>query len=156
MIRAILACDDEMGIGRNGDLPWPHNPADLKWFKETTVGDTVVMGKNTWDSLPVKPLPKRTNIVVTRQNSGVTGSFLYVSRDKLEELLLKKDNNIWIIGGAQLLDSVLHLVEEIHLSRIRGKHDCDTFLPVSRIEEMFTLTDSGLRGDVYIDIYSKR
>ena len=66
MIKAILACDEEWGIGKDGDLPWPHNSADLKWFKDNTVNGIVVMGKSTWDSLPRKPLPKRKNIVVTR------------------------------------------------------------------------------------------
>ena len=57
MIKAILACDDEWGIGKNGDLPWPHNPADLRWFKNNTLNSVIVMGKSTWDSLPRKPLP---------------------------------------------------------------------------------------------------
>ena len=65
MIRAILACDEDWGIGKAGTLPWPHNPADLKWFKETTSGGVVAMGKATWDSLPNKPLPNRNNIVIT-------------------------------------------------------------------------------------------
>ena len=60
MIRAILAHDAYWGIGKDGDLPWPKNPDDLKWFKECTEGGVVVMGKTTWDSLPNKPLPKRT------------------------------------------------------------------------------------------------
>ena len=65
MIKAILACDDEWGIGKNGDLPWPHNPADLRWFKNNTLNSVVVMGKSTWDSLPRKPLPNRENLIVT-------------------------------------------------------------------------------------------
>ena len=63
MIKAILACDEDWGIGKDGELPWPHNSADLKWFKENTTGGVVVMGKSTWDSLPFKPLPKRENII---------------------------------------------------------------------------------------------
>ena len=65
MIKAILACDENWGIGKAGTLPWLHNPADLKWFKQMTTGSTVVMGRKTWDSLPVKPLPNRKNIVVS-------------------------------------------------------------------------------------------
>ena len=66
MIKAILACDDEWGIGKDGDLPWPHNPADLKWFKKNTLNCMVIMGKSTWDSLPRKPLPNRENMIVTK------------------------------------------------------------------------------------------
>jgi len=66
VIRAILACDDNWGIGKNGTLPWPHNPADQKWFKECTINSTVVMGKTTWDDPDMpKPLPKRRNVVIT-------------------------------------------------------------------------------------------
>ena len=65
MIRAILACDENWGIGKSGALPWPHNPADLKWFKASTLNHTIVMGKATWDSLPVKPLSNRVNVVVS-------------------------------------------------------------------------------------------
>ena len=64
-VKAILACDADWGIGKDGNLPWPHNPADLKWFKQSTLNHTVVMGKATWDSLPVKPLPNRVNVVVS-------------------------------------------------------------------------------------------
>ena len=71
MIKAILACDEDWGIGKDGELPWPHNSADLKWFKEITTGGVVVMGKSTWDSLPFKPLPKRENIIVTRSNQDI-------------------------------------------------------------------------------------
>ena len=63
--------------------------------------------------------------------------------------------DVWIIGGAQLLDSLLHIVDEIHLSRINGTYNCDTFLPSTRIEEMFTLTSSGPTNNIYVDIYSK-
>ena len=72
MIKAILACDEDWGIGKDGDMPWPHNPADLKWFKENTTGGVVVMGKSTWDGLPFKPLPKRENIIVTRIKQDIS------------------------------------------------------------------------------------
>ena len=68
MIRAILAHDSQWGIGKNGDLPWPKNSEDLKWFKECTTGCTVMMGRGTWESLKFKPLPNRTNAIVTSQN----------------------------------------------------------------------------------------
>ena len=63
MISAIVAVNEDWGIGYNGDL-LEHIPADLKYFKEMTVGKTVVMGLNTWNSLPIKPLPHRFNIII--------------------------------------------------------------------------------------------
>jgi dihydrofolate reductase len=64
MISAIVAVNNDWGIGYNGDL-LEHIPEDLKYFKALTTGNTVVMGLNTWDSLPKKPLPNRTNMVIS-------------------------------------------------------------------------------------------
>lgn len=159
MIRAILACDQEWGIGKDGGLPWPHNSADLKWFKENTTGGVVAMGKATWDSLPnySKPLPNRNNVVVTSSKDDYNGGgYHYVTFENAETTLVNMNTlqNVWIIGGAQLVDGLLHIIDEIWLSRIQGTYDCDTFLPSSRIEEMFTLTDSGPKDGIYVDIYT--
>ena len=158
MIRAILACDEDWGIGKSGTLPWPHNSADLKWFKENTNGGVVVMGKATWDSLPTQPLPNRNNIVVTSSTDDYDGgSYHYMKFDTaMTELVnMNRLQNIWIIGGAKLVEGLLPIIDEFYLSRISGKYDCDTYLPVSLIEENYSLTSSGLQGDVYVDVWSK-
>tara|TARA_R110001632_G_scaffold60909_1_gene147265 strand:+ start:7476 stop:7964 length:489 start_codon:yes stop_codon:yes gene_type:complete len=159
-IKAILACDENWGIGRNGDLPWPHNPADLKWFKESTLNDTVVMGRTTWDSLPIKPLPKRKNMVVTSGYAIDADVSCFNFADTLDALRALKDhsgaNDVWIIGGAQLITGLIHIIDEFHLSRISGSYDCDTFLPSSLIQELYTLTSSQMQGGIYIDVWSKR
>ena len=152
MIKAILACDDDWGIGKDGDLPWPHNPADIKWFKESTMGGVIVMGKTTWDSLPIQPLPGRKNIVVTSREAPKAD--IVVGIESVKDLLPTMEN-VWIVGGAKLIEGLLSIIDELHLSRIRGKYDCDTFLPVSLIEENYSLIKSGLQDDVYIDIWSK-
>ena len=108
MIQAILACDQDWGIGKNGALPWPHNPADLKWFKENTLNCTIVMGRKTWESLPIKPLPKRKNIVVS--SSNIEGADISVPIEQLKKItipMLKHTGDIWIIGGAQLIEQLL-------------------------------------------------
>jgi dihydrofolate reductase len=158
MIRAILACDDDWGIGKDGDLPWPHNPADLKWFKEKTVGGVVAMGKATWDSLPNKPLPKRNNIVVTRSTDDKRGPYHFLTFEQAETHLvsMSKLQNVWIIGGAKLIEGLLPIIEEFHLSRISGTYECDTFLPSTPILENYTLVSSEMQGDVYVDIYRRR
>ena len=159
MIKAILACDADWGIGKAGTLPWPHNPADLKWFKECTTGGVVAMGKSTWDSLPRKPLPNRNNIVITSSAQDKDkGGYHYIKIDNAKTDLtnMNKLQDVWIIGGAKLVEGLLSIIDEIHLSQIRGSYDCDTFLPRTLIEEKFTLTDSGIRGDVYVDVWSKR
>jgi dihydrofolate reductase len=159
MIKAILACDADWGIGKAGTLPWPHNPADLKWFKECTTGGVVAMGKSTWDSLPRKPLPNRNNIVITSSAQDKDkGGYHYIKFDNAQTELtnMNKLQDVWIIGGAKLVEGLLSIIDEIHLSQIRGSYDCDTFLPRTLIEEKFTLTDSGIRDEVYVDVWSKR
>ena len=140
MIRAILACDEKWGIGKNGTLPWPNNSADLKWFKESTTGGVVVMGRKTWDSLPFKPLPNRKNIVVS--SSLVEGADITVDVDRLTRVtlpMLQPISDIWIIGGAKLFESTIDIMDEIWLSNIAGEYDCDTFLPKWKIMRQFTI-----------------
>lgn len=154
MIRVILACDEEWGIGKDSSLPWPHNPADLKWFKENTTGGVVAMGKATWDSLPKKPLPNRNNIVVTSSTDDYdSGSYHYMTFDTAKVNLVNMNalQDVWIIGGAKLVEGLLHIIDEIWLSRITGTYECDTFLPRDLIETTFTLYSSEREGDVYVD-----
>lgn len=134
MIRAILACDDNWGIGKAGTLPWPHNSADLKWFKQTTLNCAVVMGRGTWDGGMPKPLPKRRNIVIT--NTPIVGVECY-TLDKFKSMYNLIQQPIFIIGGATLFESCINMIDEFLLSRIVGNFDCDTFLPKDKILELF-------------------
>lgn len=158
MIRAILACDEQWGIGKNGDLPWPRNSADLKWFKDNTIGGVVAMGKTTWDSLPNKPLPQRNNIVITSSMQDKDkGSYHFIKYEKAKIQLVNMNmlQNVWIIGGAKLVEGLIPIIDEIWLSRIKGIYDCDTFLPRELIETNFKLYSSQFEGDLYIDKWSK-
>lgn len=157
MIYAIFACDDNWGIGKNGTLPWPHNSADLKWFKSSTGHSTIIMGRKTWDSLPVKPLPKRKNIVVSSGN--VEGAHTSVTIEHLKRItipILEHVDNIWVIGGAQLLESCIDEVDELWLSRIRSSYDCDTFLPVDLIKEKFELYERYFDGELTTEKYKRK
>lgn len=142
MIRAILACDERWGIGKSGTLPWPHNSADLRWFKQCTTGHTVVMGRATWESLPMRPLPNRRNIVISSKpvGAGALSCYLGWFRDN-HEYLGSHDGSkdMWIIGGARLFESTLDMVSEIWLSNIQGIYDCDVFLPKDRVQQQFTV-----------------
>ena len=157
MIRAILACDDEWGIGKDGDLPWPHNPADLKWFKECTTGGVVAMGKSTWDSLPTKPLPNRNNVIVTSSEMDKSGPYHFLTFDQAPSHLksMAKLQDVWVIGGAQLVNGLLSHIDEIWLSRIKGTYNCDVFLPRELIETTYSLYSSQREGDVYVDKWRK-
>ena len=82
MIAAIVAVDNDWGIGYNGDL-LEHIPEDLKYFKNVTNGHTIVMGYNTYMSLPVRPLPNRKNIVLTTKNIKLPGAIVLNSLEEL-------------------------------------------------------------------------
>lgn len=160
MIRAILACDEAWGIGKAGGLPWPYNANDLQWFKQQTMGKVVAMGKSTWDSLPVQPLPGRNNIVITSSEKDKNGPYHFVKFDQAETSLKSMAvlTDVWIIGGAKLFNSLIDIVGEIHLSRIEGKYDCDTFLPEQVIEEKFELLEvqDQPEKNLYIEIWGRK
>ena len=117
-------------IGQGGVMPW-HLPEDLAHFKRTTLSHPVIMGRKTWDSIPprFRPLPGRTNIVVTRQadwnENGAQRS------SSLREALQKCENaaQAWIIGGAQIYAQALPLADEVVVTEIDADFDGDAFAP---------------------------
>lgn len=159
-IAAIFACDDNWGIGKDGTLPWPQHKKDLQWFKNNTTGSVVVMGKTTWDSLPEqnRPLPNRNNIVVTSSVKDKDGPYHFITFDKVKASIesMSKLQNVWIIGGAQLFESTLDIIDEIWLSRIRGEFNCDTFLSKDKILESFDLYEHYFDGALTIEKYKRK
>lgn len=139
MIRAILAHDEKWGIGKNGDLPWPKNTDDLNWFKECTADSIVVMGRKTWESLPRKPLPGRTNAIVTTQPIENALGNIVVDLKSLLKILpqMNYTQDVWIIGGAQLVEALLPYCDELWLNDVGGNYHCDTFLPSREIIKLF-------------------
>jgi dihydrofolate reductase len=143
MIRAILACDSQGGIGRLNDLPWPHNKKDLAHFKKLTTGATVVMGRTTWESTMPTPLPNRRNIVVTRnQQYDAPGAEIMTGDIRSGLTKLAESNTVFVIGGADLLNGLFDDISVFHLTRIAGNYDCDTFLPLRKLRSQFIKLDS--------------
>lgn len=141
-MKAILAADTDWGIGKDGTMPWPHNSDDLAWFKECTIDSTVIMGRKTWDSLPFKPLPDRQNIIVSRKlNVDAYYNCAIMGIDILKELGQHSSESTWIIGGAQLLETMIPFIDEIWISRIDETYACDTFLPEQLIKKLFRCTN---------------
>lgn len=156
-INAILACDDKGGIGKDNTLPWPHNSTDLQWFKSNTAGGIVVMGSSTWASegMP-KPLPKRRNVVITSRPDDFPGAHDYIETKVCEEIKLINniaDNPVWIIGGASIIEQTLGIIDRFYLSRIPGDYNCDTFIPIQKIETLFNCTytqdEEGVRFEIW-------
>jgi dihydrofolate reductase len=117
-------------IGKDGVMPW-HLPEDLAHFKRTTLGCPVVMGRKTWESLPVRfrPLPGRTNVVVTRQRDWLAeGAKVAHSLD--EAIRLCGDAaDAWIIGGADIYAQALSLASTAVVTEIEASYEGDTFAP---------------------------
>ena len=117
-------------IGKQGQLPW-HLPEDLAHFKRTTLGQAVVMGRVTWESLPEKfrPLPGRTNVVVSRQTSFEANGAQVVSSLEAAMALFPTNEVVWLIGGAQLYAQALPLVSQIVITEIDADFEGDAFAP---------------------------
>jgi dihydrofolate reductase len=134
MERVIIAAVAENGvIGKNGDIPW-HYPDDFKHFKETTYGHPVIMGRATYESLPddYRPLPSRTNIVLSRSDMDGSGIVNAHSIDGALDAAANKDTDTaYIAGGASIYEQFLEqgLVDKMVLTEIPEEPDGDTYFP---------------------------
>ena len=127
-IHAIVAIDENGAIGRQGDLLC-HLPADMKHFKEVTMGHSIVMGRKTFESFPRRPLPGRQNIVITR-NAGWQYPGVTVVHCLEDAIAAAETDTIFIIGGAQVYEQSLPLVDVLHLTRIHARWaSADAFFP---------------------------
>src|SRR6201994_1406463 len=126
IVSAIVATSENHAIGKNNQLLW-HMPADLKHFKDVTSGRTIIMGRKTFDSVG-KPLPKRRNIIVTRQDITIPGCEVVKSiEDGLA--LCKGEDIVYIGGGAEIYRLAMPLTNRIYLTIIHHTFDADTFFP---------------------------
>ena len=128
MISAIVAVDENWGIGYNGDL-LEHIPEDLKYFKELTSGHIVVMGRKTWDSLPKKPLPDRLNVVIShKRNLLGMMSFSMPLEEAKARMLGDPEAEYFIIGGGQIYKELLQYCDRVYVTKIFKDHDqVDTY-----------------------------
>ena len=128
MISAIVAVNNDWGIGYNGDL-LEHIPEDLKYFKTLTSGHAVVMGSKTWDSLPKKPLPDRMNIIISHEGNLLLENGAI--RLKLEDLNLDYfETDVFIIGGGSIYQQLLPFCDRVYVTKIYKSHEqVDTYFP---------------------------
>lgn len=129
-ISAIVATDENGTIGKAGEIPW-YLPADLKFFKRTTLGHPVVMGRKTFESIG-RPLPKRTNIVLSRDPFFMATGVVVVH--SLEEALsheaCQASEKVFIIGGGEIYRQAMPLVSEVYLTTVDTLiEDGDAFFP---------------------------
>jgi dihydrofolate reductase len=130
MISLILARADNGVIGDKGGLPW-RLPDDLRRFKALTIGKPIIMGRKTWESLPRKPLPGRTNIVVTRHRDFAAEGAVVVHslEEALDRAQQKNPVEIMVIGGAEIFAAALPRADRVHLTEIHAEPDGDVRFP---------------------------
>lgn len=133
-IALIVAAADNNVIGINNEMPW-HIPDDFKHFKTVTMGKPCIMGRKTFESIVAqlgKPLPGRTNIVVTRTPQTFDGAVVSASLElAIEAAEEENPDEIMIVGGAQIYAQALEqkLVDKIYLTRVHQSPDGDAFFP---------------------------
>ncbi len=138
----IVAATENRVIGKGGDMPW-HLPADLKFFKKTTLGHPIILGRKTFESFGGRPLPKRRNLVITRNRDyKADGAELYSSLDAALDAC-SDDDIVFICGGASLYAEASPKADLFYLTEIHAELEGDTFLPD------FDLSDWELIDETY-------
>jgi len=146
-MKAILAMAQNRVIGKNGGLPWPSIKEDFKWFKEFTMGGTLIVGKNTFDTLPL--LKNRECLVLTRPvedlDDYITNQYLVNNNSMTGQLITMTDfesysqfrkDYLIVAGGAKTYIKLLPYITEFYVTHVNGNYDGDTFMP--EFENTFT------------------
>jgi len=128
MISIIVAVSEDLGIGKDNELLW-HISEDLKRFKKLTFGNTVIMGKKTWESLPRRPLPGRKNIVLTDDPQEVIDSSItaYSIKDALSKC--EKNEKIFIIGGGSIYRQFMPIADRLYITHVHKIAPADIYFP---------------------------
>jgi dihydrofolate reductase len=150
-LKAIAAMSLNRVIGREGRIPW-HLPEDFRWFKRMTSGHVVLMGRKTFESLG-KPLPNRTNIVITRR-CEIPGVVTIADLRTFDpEAFAPKE--VFVIGGAEIYAQLLPLCSDLYLSVVQRQVEGDVFFP--RFEDDFEYVECPLRQpDFAVEHYRRR
>jgi len=125
----LVAVSPEGIIGKNNTIPW-HYSTDLKRFKRLTTGNTIIMGRKTWESLPIKPLPERRNIVITR--SSIEGVECFQS---IDDALQTCEGDIWFIGGAGIYEEAMEKADIIDMTLVPDKVNGNNCIYFPKIDE---------------------
>ncbi|MEC7763879.1 MAG: dihydrofolate reductase [Pseudomonadota bacterium] len=144
MLSLIVARAQGGAIGRDGDIPW-HAPEDLRMFQRETTGGAIIMGRKTWESLPVKPLKNRLNIVVSR-DAGLTDHVVGSVEDAIALARGEGYTRVYGIGGAGIYAALLPLADRLLVTEVElDVPDADAFFPAFDEAYWFELHRSPLR-----------
>lgn len=156
-ISLIAAVSPDLVIGRDGDLPWRY-PADMKHFMRTTIGHPCIMGRRTYESFPKRPLPKRPNLVLTRQVDYA----LTAGASRFEDLLTALDHCrkesaavVFVCGGGGVYREALPMADEMILTHVPDQVQGDTHFPVWD-PEVWQVVDEKLQDGLRFSFYQRR
>jgi dihydrofolate reductase len=174
-MEAILALDNKNGLSKENKIPW-NCKKDLKFFYDTTVNNVVIMGKNTYFSLPerIRPLKNRLNIVLTSQpdlyseDTSTHNEVIFTNYDNIYKAILSnrekfgasypflsRNFKIYIIGGKQIYEKFIPLCQAVWVSRIKNDYSCDLFFDYD-FEKEFKEVQAGEDDDFKISKYTKK
>lgn len=145
-MKAIVACDRKWGIGKDNDL-LVKLPGDMKYFREKTKGGIIIIGRKTLESFPgAKPLPYRTNIVLTRNRQYENADCIVCHDvDELQGMIgeLLKDEperEVYVCGGGEIYKMLIHLCDEVLVTKVDVELEAETFFPDVDADPMFEMT----------------
>lgn len=158
MLSLIVCMDANRVIGKDNELIW-HLPEDLKYFRKTTSGHSVIMGRKTFESIG-RPLPKRTNYIITRDKNFSAEGCIVINN--INDILNNNTNEeIFIIGGAEIYKLFLPFADKLYITEIESEFEGDTFFPEfdknvwTEIFKEKGLKDEKNPYDYYFKIYQK-
>jgi len=128
LITIIAAISENNALGKDNNLLW-HLPDDFKRFKKVTSGHHVIMGRKTFESIGSKALPKRTNIIITRQKSYEASCIVLANSLKKALQIAKTDSNPYILGGGMVYKEAMQYADRLDLTIVHHSFDADTFFP---------------------------
>jgi len=160
MTTIVVAMGEKNEIGFENKLLW-HLPKDLKHFKDITSGHPIIMGRKTYESIG-KPLPNRTNIVISRKKNWFEEGILIVGSIKEAVKFAKKiDENVFIIGGGNIYEQTMEIVDKLEVTLVKADLEADTFFPKinpkvwKKTEEVFHEKDEKNEYDFSFQTYER-
>lgn len=151
IISIIVAIAQNNAIGKDNQLLW-HLPGDLKRFKQLTTGHTIIMGKRTFESLPIRPLPNRRSLVITDIiEEKIEGCEMAYSIDEaIEKMEIGTEN--FVIGGGSIYKQFLPFADKLYLTIIKREYEADTFFPEINYDE-YNIIDHEDHSDEELPFY---
>jgi dihydrofolate reductase len=137
-MKAIMACDSNGGVAKNGTLPWTTNKEDMAWFRNNTKDSIVIMGSDTWhDPVMPRPLPNRVNIVVSSKlqlgaDYTVSGTIDEIMDQLHSHGIFDMNKDIWVIGGPNVLNQFMPHITDMYLTVMYKNYKCDKSIDITQ------------------------